>query len=391
MANSDPASEGQDRPAAPAGGPDPPLTEEQKRLRAQAEALAAAVMADCEDPASDLAEDARVRALSLGTGSLEGARDAMLRLFRMGQPADSVMAVMEMTEVLSDLGHLTNKLDPEDVDFFGTGFLGLFSSPCERYFARYRASADSAIMMIERLDELRQTLEETEEMLLEEERTFGDAYEALVPDIELLTAMDRAIGALIGEPDSAAAHSGAGPAETGPSEAGVKGAGPSGAGSAETGPPEAGVPEAGLSAAGHPKAESPEAVPGDARMARAEFCTQEILLPLRQKLSYLAHLRKTGRNVRPTMRSVGRYAGRLALAAERVGDAAVSLIRAAAGAAKALAGPETGDGDGDSSGLAHAGRNRETASDGSPSPAQAASLRALDKAFQGLRAALDDI
>ncbi|MDR1038270.1 MAG: hypothetical protein LBT40_17385 [Deltaproteobacteria bacterium] len=62
-------------------------------------------------------------------------------------------------------------------------------------------------MMIERQDQLSQTLAETEELLREEERTFGEAYEALLPDIELLTAMARATGALIGEADSAAGPS----------------------------------------------------------------------------------------------------------------------------------------------------------------------------------------
>ncbi|MDR1038841.1 MAG: toxic anion resistance protein [Deltaproteobacteria bacterium] len=175
--------------------PDPPaLPEAQQKIAEQAESNAKAVM-ECEDPSSDQAKKIASLMDAFGAEALRNSNSTNNQLLQtsMGQLAKAGEGGDQVSKTLMSLQQEIKQLDPSGVDFSGKGFLRLFSNPIKKYFSRYQKSENVINSIIESLEIGKQTLLKDNVSLKSEQDALRANTKRLKTDLELGTAMDKAI------------------------------------------------------------------------------------------------------------------------------------------------------------------------------------------------------
>ncbi|MDR1038080.1 MAG: toxic anion resistance protein [Deltaproteobacteria bacterium] len=189
--------------------PEPPLPEAQQKIKEQAEKNAAAILAECDDPLSDKADRMKSMMDAFGKESMVQTSNNQLMQISAGQLAKAGQGGDEVGKTLMNLRNEIETLDPKGVDFSGKGFLRLFSNPIKKYFAKYQKSENVIAGIVDSLDDGKKTLLKDNISLKNEQQALRETTRRLKTDIELGMAMDTAIENKLLEAEAAAQSPGA--------------------------------------------------------------------------------------------------------------------------------------------------------------------------------------
>ncbi|MDR0549889.1 MAG: toxic anion resistance protein [Deltaproteobacteria bacterium] len=176
-----------------------PLTEDEKRLKEQAEANAKAII-EADTSAIDTRQKLLTPIEEFGLKTMGASKDknellalSVSNLAKSGEEGGIV------SNGLLNLQREIKDLDPSAVDFTKKGFLGRFFNPVRKYFEKYQKSESVIADIITSLEKGKDTLKRDNVTLEVEQASLRDLSKKLNKEITLASMMDQAIANRLNE------------------------------------------------------------------------------------------------------------------------------------------------------------------------------------------------